>query len=87
MVPKNPSIPSWKLAVCNIQHKFFSLSDVTPEISHWRADVGIGGRQGQRHRNLRETFPLSLFVVNADCNKKWLTTQVSVFQIDIMVHN
>jgi hypothetical protein len=44
MVPKNPSIHSWKLAVCNIQHNFFSLSDVTPEISHWRADVRIGGK-------------------------------------------
>jgi hypothetical protein len=85
MVPKNPSIPSWKLAVCNIQHNCFRLSDVTPEISHWRADVRIGGRQGQRDRNLRETFPLSLLVASVDCNKKWLTTQVSIFQIDITV--
>src|SRR6267378_4570532 len=46
MVPKTPSIPSWKFAVGNIQHNFLSLSDVTPEISHWRADVRIGGRQG-----------------------------------------
>ena len=69
MVPKTPSIPSWKFAVGNIQHNFLSLSDVTPEISHWRADVRIGGRQGQRHRNLRKTFQLSLFVVSVDCNK------------------
>jgi hypothetical protein len=29
-----------------LQHsaQFFSLSDVTPEISHWRADVRIGGK-------------------------------------------
>src|SRR5216684_3909631 len=69
MVPKNPSIPSWKFAAGNIQHNFLCLSDVTPWISHRRADVRLGGRQGQRHRNLRETFQLSLFVVNVDCNK------------------
>jgi hypothetical protein len=44
MVPKNPSMLSGKLAICNIRHNFFSLSDLTPEISLWRAHVRIGGK-------------------------------------------
>src|SRR5260370_29129626 len=38
-------------------------SDVTPWISHRRPDVRLGGRQGQRPRDVRETLQLSLFAV------------------------
>src|SRR5258707_3837866 len=53
MVPKNPSIPSWKLAVGNIQHNFFSLSDVNAPFSqHCKTEVLI--RQSTYRAALRE---------------------------------
>jgi hypothetical protein len=58
MVPKTPSKPFLETRRFATFSTFF-LSDVTPGITHWRADVRIGGKLKMVPSGMRLEFGLA----------------------------